>query len=91
MQTLHADGGGLDALSSDGSRLDPLGADLSGRQADAVHGHQLHVVEVDRGGHAHSGLGGQGRARSLGSNFNKEENKVRITLVNMFEYLFVVI
>lgn len=56
---LHADGSRLDALRSDGRRLDALGADLCRGQPDPVHRHQLHVVQVDGGGHAHSGLGGK--------------------------------
>lgn len=56
---LHADGRRLDALSGNGRRLDALGADLCGGQPDPVHRHQLHVVQVDGGGHAHPSLGGQ--------------------------------
>lgn len=58
VERLHADGRLLDALSGDGRRLDALGADLCRGQPDPVHRHQLHVVQVDGGGHAHSSLGG---------------------------------
>lgn len=56
---LHAYWCGLNALSSDRCWLDPLGADLCRGQTDPVHRHELHVVQVDSGGHAHSSLGGQ--------------------------------
>lgn len=59
VERLHADGRLLDALGADGRRLDALGADLRRGQPDPVHRHQLHVVQVDGGGHAHSSLGGQ--------------------------------
>lgn len=56
---LHANRCGLNALSGDRCRLDPLGADLCRGQTNPVHRHELHVVQVDSGGHAHSSLGGQ--------------------------------
>lgn len=58
----------LNALSSYRCRLDPLGADLCRWEANPVHCHQLHVVEMDSGSHAYSGLSGQCRTRSLRSN-----------------------
>ena len=65
MQPLHPDGRGLEPLCREGPRLEALGPDLGRLETDAVHGHQLHGVEVDRGGHAHAGGGRQGGARGL--------------------------
>lgn len=85
MKGLHAYRCGLNALSSDRRRLDPLGADLCRGQTDPVHRHELHVVQVDSGGHAHSSLGGQRRARSLWGNLLGEG--VRNKVVFMFNQL----
>ena len=65
VQPLHPHGAGLEPLGREGPRLQALGPDLGRLQADAVHRHQLHGVEVDRGGHAHAGGGRQGGARGL--------------------------
>lgn len=68
VQALHSYGCWLNALRSYRCRLDSLGADLCGWQADPIHCHQLHVVEMDGGGHADSSLSGQCWTWSLRSN-----------------------
>ena len=65
VQSLHPYGRGLETLRRDGCRLQGLGADLGRLQTDAVHGHQMHGVEMDRGGHSHPSRGRQGRAGGL--------------------------
>lgn len=60
VKALHSYRCGLDALCSDWSWLDPLCANLCRWEADPIHCHQLHVVQVDSGRHADSSLGGQG-------------------------------
>lgn len=62
LDALGADGGGLDALGTDGGGLDAL--DMPGVRG--VDCHQLHGVQVHRGGHSHAGLCCDGRVGSLG-------------------------